>query len=84
MLGKIYVDQQIERDDSIFWLTARVCSFKVKRELNVMFLKFVFRFLRPGSNKYEKNNFLCEDKAETGVMCLKAKEHQTLMAVATR
>ena len=49
----------------------------------VMFLKFVFRFLRPGSNKYEKNNFLCEDKAETEVMCLKAKEHQTLMAVAT-
>ena len=34
------------------------------------------------NNKYEKNNFLCEDKAETGVMCLKAKEHQILMAVA--
>ena len=27
--------------------------------------------------------FLCEDKAETGVMCLKAKEHHTLMAAAT-
>ena len=48
MLGKIYDDQQIERDDSVFWLTARVCSFKVKRELNVMFLKSVFRFLSPG------------------------------------
>ena len=35
MLGKIYGDQQIERDDSIFWLIALVCSFKVKRELNV-------------------------------------------------
>ena len=49
----------------------------------VMLLKFVIRFLSPGKNKYEKNNFLCEDKAETGVMYLKAKEHQTLMAVAT-
>ena len=49
----------------------------------VVFLKFVFRFLSPGNNKYEKNNFLCEDKAETGVMCLKAKEHQTLMVAAT-
>ena len=35
MLEKIYGDQQTERDDSIFWLTACVCSFKVKRELNV-------------------------------------------------
>ena len=49
----------------------------------VMFLKFVFRFLSPGNNKYEKNNFLCEDKAENGLMCLKAKEHQTLMVAAT-
>ena len=48
MLGKIYSDQQIERDDSIFWLIAHVCSFQVKRELNVMFLKSVFRFLSPG------------------------------------
>ena len=49
----------------------------------VMFLKFVFRFLSPGNNKYEKNNFLCEDKAENAVMCLKAKEHHTLTAAAT-
>ena len=49
----------------------------------VMFLKFVFRFFSPGNNKYEKNNFLCEDKAENGVMCLKAKEHHTVMAAAT-
>ena len=49
----------------------------------VMFLKFVFRFLSPGNNKYKKNNFLCEDKAETGALCLKAKEHQTLGAAAS-
>ena len=49
----------------------------------VMFLKFVFRFLSPGNNKYKKNKFLCEDKAETGALCLKAKEHQILRAAAT-
>ena len=49
----------------------------------VMFLKFVFRSLSPGNDKYKKNNFLCEDKAETGALCLKAKEHQTLRAAVT-
>ena len=49
----------------------------------VMLLMFVFRVLSPGNNKYKKNDFLCEDKAETGVLCLKAKERQTLGAAAT-
>ena len=49
----------------------------------VMLLKFVFRFLSPGNDKYKKNDFLREDKAETGALCLKAKEHQTLRAAAT-
>ena len=48
-----------------------------------MFLKFVFRFLSPSNNKYKKNKFLCEDKAETGALCLKAKERQTLGAAAS-
>ena len=49
----------------------------------LMFLKFVFRSLSPGNNKYKKNDFLHEDKAETGALCLKAKERQTLGAAAT-
>ena len=48
----------------------------------VMFFKLVFSFFTPGNSKYNKNNFRCEDKAETGVMCLQGKEHQTLMADA--
>ena len=49
----------------------------------VMLLKFIFRVLSPGNNKYKKNDFLFEDKAETGALCLKAKERQTLGAAAT-